>query len=222
MRIHAASARAIALAAMFAMPMAQGAEDETAGEALIRHFVDDVQTLSGRFEQSLLAADGEVLEDSSGTLEIQRPGRFRWAYNLPYEQVLVADGLNVWSYDVDLAQVTVKPQGEVLGSTPASLLGGSAEVLDDFEVVGSDVDRGTTWVRLKPRKQEGSFSGVDLGFTDGELSRMIFSDNLEQTTLVALFDVVVNEPIDGNHFAFTPPPGVDLVGMPLTGDASDQ
>jgi len=207
---------------MLTILTAHGAESESDGEALIRHFVDDVRTLSGRFEQSLLAADGEVLEDSSGTLEIQRPGRFRWAYDLPYEQVLVADGLNVWSYDVDLAQVTVKPQDEVLGSTPASLLGGSANVLDDFDVVGSDVDRGTTWVRLKPRRQEGSFSGVDLGFTDGELSRMIFSDNLEQTTLVALFDVVVNEAIDDKHFAFAPPPDVDLVGTPLTSEPPGQ
>jgi chaperone LolA len=163
-----------------------------------------------------------VLEESSGTLEIQRPGRFRWAYEQPYEQVLIADGLNIWSYDVDLAQVTVKPQAEVLGSTPASLLGGSAEVLDDFELVSSDVDRGTTWVRLQPRNQEGSFKDVQLGFTDGELSRMIFADNLEQTTLVALFDVAVNEPIDAGRFMFAVPPDVDLVGKPLARESSDR
>ncbi len=213
--------RWIAMVSLLVAPLAQALDNAAEeGHELLAHFMDDVQTFSGRFEQSLLDADGEVVEESSGTLEIQRPGRFRWAYDLPYEQVLVADGLNIWSYDVDLAQVIVKPQAEVLGSTPASLLGGSADVLDDFELVSSDVDRNTTWVRLRPRNPEGTFKDVQLGFTNGELSRMIFSDNLEQTTLVALFDVAVNEPIAADRFVFSPPPNADLVGTPLASEPS--
>jgi outer membrane lipoprotein carrier protein len=180
----------------------------------VQQFVSDVRSMSGRFEQSLVDADDEIVETSEGTFEILRPGRFRWTYTEPYEQVLVADGTNVWSYDVDLAQVTVKPQSEVLGSTPASLLGGSDRVLDEFKVVGSDEDRGTLWVRLEPRNTDTNFETVDLGFTDGVLSRMMLSDNLEQTTLVALFDVEVNAEIDPVRFRFTPPADVDVVGTP--------
>lgn len=186
-----------------------------AGRALVEEFVQDVDTMQGRFEQSLVDADDNVVETSSGTFEIDRPGRFRWTYEEPYEQILVADGRNVWSYDVDLAQVTVKPQAEVLGSTPALLLGGADEVLDDFTVVDRFEDRGTEWVRLVPEDADAGFTSVELGFTDGELSRMIFADNLEQTTLVALFDVRVNEPIDAARFEFTPPGDVDVVGEAL-------
>jgi outer membrane lipoprotein carrier protein len=193
---------------------ASAAYAETKGEELVQQFVSDVRSMSGRFEQSLVDADDEVVETSEGTFEILRPGRFRWSYTEPYEQVLVADGVNVWSYDVDLAQVTVKPQSEVLGSTPASLLGGSDRVLDDFRVVGTDEDRGTIWVRLEPNDTETGFETVDLGFTDGVLSRMMLSDNLEQTTLVALFDVEVNGEIDPVRFRFTPPADVDVVGTP--------
>jgi outer membrane lipoprotein carrier protein len=103
----------------------------------------------------------------------------------------------------------------VLGSTPALLLGGADEVLEDFAVVDSFEDRGTTWVRLVPEEAESSFSSVELGFTDGRLSRMIFADNLEQTTLVALFDVQVNGPLEPSRFEFAPPPGVDVVGEPI-------
>jgi chaperone LolA len=95
------------------------------GEALVNAFVTDVVTFSGDFEQSLIDPDGRLLETTSGTLEIQRPGRFRWVYEEPYEQWLVADGTNIWSYDVDLEQVTVKPQADALANTPALLLGGS-------------------------------------------------------------------------------------------------
>lgn len=190
-------------------------ETNSAGKELIRHFVNDVRTLSGSFKQSLVDANDDIVETSNGTFEILRPGRFRWTYTEPYEQVLVADGLNVWSYDVDLAQVTVKPQAETLGSTPAMLLGGSDGVLDDFDFVGSFSDRGTVWVRLKPKDAASSFDMVELGFSDGDLSRMIFSDDLEQTTLVALFDVKVNEEVDASIFNFTPPEGVDVVGKPI-------
>ncbi len=184
------------------------------GRQLVERFVQDVRTMRGRFEQQLVDENGEVVETSSGTFAIRRPGQLRWVYREPYDQVLVADGRNVWSYDVDLAQVTVKSQAEVLSSTPALVLGGSENVLEDFEVEASFEDAGTQWVRLVPRQPDSSFRSVELGFTDGTLSRMIFYDNLDQTTLVALFDVALNEEIDPATFRFTPPEGVDVVGTP--------
>ena len=196
--------------------LAAPADENGGGEQLIEQFVESVQTMSGRFEQSLVDANDKVVESASGTFEIQRPGQLRWLYREPYEQVLVADGLNVWSYDVDLAQVTVKPQAEVLSSTPALLLGGAENVLDDFTYDGSFEDRGTDWVRLLPKDPGSTFESVELGFNDAKLTRMIFSDNLDQTTLVAMFDVLLNEEIEADHFRFVPPDGVDVVGKPLT------
>lgn len=192
---------------------AQETRDE--GEILLEGFLQNVITLSGRFEQQLIDADNIVLEESVGTLDIRRPGQFRWSYSEPYEQVLIADGLNMWSYDVDLEQVTVKPQADALGSTPALLLGGSADVLEDFNYIGTFADRGTQWVLLRPKDTESGFYKVELGFTDGQLSRMLFGDNLEQTTLIALVDVEFNEHIDEETFSFSPPDGVDVVGAPV-------
>jgi outer membrane lipoprotein carrier protein len=203
---------------MFAVSSAATAaaqQAEVDGEKLLDHFLRNVQTMRGRFEQSLIDANDRVLESASGTFEIRRPGQLRWLYEQPYKQVLVADGLNVWSYDVDLQQVTVKAQADVLSSTPALLLGGSEHVLDDFTYGGSFKDRGTDWVRLLPRDADSNFDSVELGFSDGTLTRMIFEDNLDQTTLVAMHDVVLNKPVDAGHFRFVPPEGVDVVGKPL-------
>ena len=185
------------------------------GEALVNAFVNDVVTFSADFEQSLIDPDGRMLEKTSGTLEIRRPGRFRWIYEEPYEQWLVADGANIWSYDVDLEQVTVKPQAEALANTPALLLGGSGEAMQQFEHGGSFVESGLTWVRLLPIDTESGFRRVELGFDDGRLSRMVFLDNLEQTTLVVLKDVAVNAPIDASRFRFAVPEDVDVVGKPV-------
>ena len=189
------------------------------GEVLVNDFVQNVITLQGRFEQSLIDADGEVVERSSGILEIERPGRFRWAYSEPYEQWIVADGLNIWSYDVDLAQVTVKPQADALANTPALLLGGSAEALEQFRFDQSMIEAGTTWVRMMPVDTSSGFERMELGFFDGQLTRMVFYDNLDQTTLVALYDVKTNEPIEAEQFSFTVPDDADLVGVPLVAES---
>jgi outer membrane lipoprotein carrier protein len=209
----------VACGLLFSSALTAQQQDE--GERLIRDFLENIATLSGQFEQQLIDADDNVIEESAGTLDIQRPGRFRWSYEQPYQQMLIADGLNMWSYDVDLEQVTVKPQADTLGSTPALLLGGSTDVLEDFNYIGSFTDRGTVWVLMQPKDTESGFNKVELGFTDGSLTRMLFGDNLEQTTLIALIDVRFNEPIDEATFSFTPPEGVDVVGQPVAEPAAD-
>lgn len=210
----------IVIAFTGALANAQSSVDE-AGEALVNHFISNVITLQGRFEQSLIDAEGTVVEVTGGTLEIERPTRFRWSYDEPYEQWLIADGLNVWSYDLDLAQVTVKPQRVALANTPALLLGGAKDALEQFEFGGTTVEEVTTWVRLNPKDEKSGFNRIELGFIDSELRRMVFFDNLQQTTLVALSDVTINEPINAERFEFSPPEGVDVVGVPVTAEVSD-
>ena len=208
------------LFAMLAMASAAagapGDAAEEQGLELLQRYLEEMQTLRADFEQSLLDADGGLIESSRGSVVIRRPGRFRWTYTEPYDQLLVADGRNVWSYDVDLEQVTVKPQAEMLANTPAVLLGGGGRVLDEFEHVASETDeRGTVWVTLRPRNTDNGFDRVELGFDDGVLRRMLFRDNLEQTTLIALVEVSLNEPVDDELFRFDVPDGVDVVGEPL-------
>jgi len=186
------------------------------GQKLVNDFLTKVITFESRFDQTLQDADGTIIESTSGTLEIERPKRFRWSYAEPYEQWLVADGVNIWSYDLDLEQVTVKPQVEALANTPALLLGGSEDALEQFDFGDTTIEEFTTWVRLEPKNKDSGFNGVVLGFMEGQLRRMVFFDNLEQTTLIALHDVRVNEPIDSERFEFVVPVGVDLVGTPAT------
>jgi outer membrane lipoprotein carrier protein len=201
-----------------AVHSAETATDD--GEALVNAFVTDVVTFAGEFEQSLIDPDGRLLETTTGTLEIQRPGRFRWVYVEPYEQWLIADGTNIWSYDIDLEQVTVKPQADALANTPALLLGGSGEAMEQFEYDGSFEESGLTWVRLLPVDTDSGFRRVELGFYNRQLDRMVFFDNLEQTTVVVLKNVAVNEPIDDARFEFVVPDDVDVVGKPVAANLS--
>jgi outer membrane lipoprotein carrier protein len=209
----------LSLSALLQVAQAQVRNDDV-GRQLVDEFVNDVITLQARFEQSMIDSEGEIVERTSGTLEIERPGRFRWSYSDPYEQWLVADGLNVWSYDVDLAQVTVKAQAEALANTPALLLGGGDDALSQFRFEGSTIEDGATWVRMIPVDTSSGFERMELGFTGGQLTRMAFFDNLDQTTFVALHDVATNEPIDAERFKFKVPDDADLVGTPVVADES--
>ena len=197
------------------VPAAADELEEERGRELVDSFVRDVDTLSARFEQRLLDPAGELVEASEGTLDIARPGRFRWVYTEPYEQRLVADGRNIWNYDVDLAQVTVKPQAEALANTPALLLGGSDAALAEFEYVDGYEHAGLTWVRMRPLDTSSGFRQVELAFSGDVLTRMVFLDNLDQTTLVSLYDVVIDEPIEPSVFEVDLPPDVDVVGTPV-------
>lgn len=188
------------------------------GQLLVDRFVGDVVTFSANFDQALIDASGEVIERTTGTLEISRPGQFRWSYTEPYEQWLIADGVNIWSYDIDLAQVTVKPQADALANTPALLLGGSEDALEQFDYGGSYEETAMTWVTLVPKNTESGFMRVELGFSADTLNRMVFFDNLEQKTLVQFADVRVNGPIDSTRFEFEIPEDVDLVGTPAASE----
>lgn len=184
------------------------------GPALVSEFVNSLETFTASFRQSLLDEDGEVIERTEGTLEIRRPGQFRWDNTEPYEQWLIADGDNIWSYDVDLEQVTVKPQAVALANTPAMILSGDADSFEQFEFLDTYEEAGYVWVQMRPVDDAAGFTRMEMGFVDGELQRMVFFDTLAQTTLVQFADVRVNAAIDPSRFEFRVPEGVDLIGTP--------
>src|SRR6185312_4614027 len=109
-------------------------------------YLDGLTTLRTDFTQSVTDAAGKTTGGGRGSLVVQRPDHFRWDYR-PADgaagsggaaesgsvkdqgQLLVADGRNLWFYDRELAQVTVKPIGTALSATPIMLLSGSAGAL---------------------------------------------------------------------------------------------
>lgn len=198
------------------------ADDEQA-RALLDAFVTDVQLVSGSFSQTVTGSDGRVKERSSGRFAIERPARFEWLYRAPYEQRIVADGVNLWLYDVDLEQVTVRAQDNALDASPAGILGGGRDVLDAFEYQGSFETDGRVWVQLAALDEASDFRAVRLAFDEetGLLAAMELGDSLSQRTMIEFGDVAINVDVDPARFEFTPPEGVDVSGSPAgRGDAA--
>jgi outer membrane lipoprotein carrier protein len=193
--------------------LAGAALSAQAGEGADRaqHYLDELTSLSAHFSQTLIDPDGKTLQVSEGTLQLKRPGRFRWDYAPPNEQLVVADGKRLWLYDPQLEQVTVKTLDTTLGSMPAMLLGGTGKLLDAYDVAREYQEDGLSWVELAPRESQGDFARVRLAFAGAELQRMELTDNLDQVTQIELSDVKHNPTLADELFVFAPPPGTDVV-----------
>ncbi|MFN2301304.1 MAG: outer membrane lipoprotein chaperone LolA [Gammaproteobacteria bacterium] len=171
----------------------------------------EVQTLRADFTQSVVDADGETLQQVSGTLAVRKPGRFRWDYREPFVQVIVADGEDLWMYDEELAQVTVRPLDSTLALTPAMLLSGSGDLRAHSDVITLDDASGLAWVGLVPHQSDTEFEAVRIGFRGDELAVMELVDGFGQTTRIEFTRVARNVEIDDGVFRFVPPPGADVI-----------
>ncbi|MDH5276077.1 MAG: outer membrane lipoprotein chaperone LolA [Gammaproteobacteria bacterium] len=191
--------------------LALGASADDTGADRLHSYLASVQGMQGSFRQQVIDSRGRVIEDASGVVAMQRPGRFRWDYQTPFRRVIVADGERVWLYEADLDQVTIRKLTSGIGDTPAALLTGRESVLERFKVERSWTEGELALVRLIPRSEESDFAGVTLGFKGSELRQLLFDDRLGQQTRIDLSSVGTNPTLSPDLFRFQPPPGADVI-----------
>jgi outer membrane lipoprotein carrier protein len=198
-------------ALLLTLPLFAVAADN-AGYQRVERFLNGLQGLQAQFQQTLTDSKGIVTGESSGTLAIRRPNRFRWDYRRPNEQLIVADGSRIWLYDKDLEQVTVRRVDESLSATPAMLLSGEGTLSDNFKATQTQQEGAVQWVRLEPVRSDTDFKYVRLGFAGDALKFMQLADKLGQTTSLEFSKFERNPPLDPSQFVFTVPPGADVIG----------
>jgi len=180
-------------------------------------YLDGLRTLRTEFSQTVVDGKGEEVQKAEGKLTIVRPGKFRWELTPsgnPSAQLMVADGKNLWFYDRDLEQVSVKP-ATVLTATPASLLSGAGDVRTLFTVSSAGKRDGLDWVKVVPKTGDADFREAQLAFTRGELKRMVLKDKLGQTVRLDFATSARNVPVPDTEVQFSPPAGADLIGTPV-------
>ncbi len=203
---------AVALLLATTVAVADPAGDESA-QARVESALGSLTSLRAEFRQSVTDARGRVIEQAEGSMALARPGRFRWDYRVP-PQLIVSDGRTVWFHDVELEQVTIRAAAEALEGTPAMLLAGGASLRAEFAISDGGEREGLVWSVLAPRRAEGDFRELRLGFRGRELRRMMMLDRLGQVTRLDFDRIERNPALDAALFSFVPPPGVDVVGRP--------
>lgn len=185
------------------------------GREKLNEFFTSVDTMQAAFSQQVLDEKGQVRQASQGNVFLARPGKFRWEYATPDKHEIVADGKNVWVYDVELDQVTVKPMDKALASAPVGMLTQKQPVEKQFDVQEMEADGSKLeWFRLTPKKKDSDFTTMDLGVSANGVEEMILSDKFGQQTYIKFEGLRTNVDIDKGRFSFTPPAGVDVVGKP--------
>lgn len=182
-----------------------------AGIEALKAFLNQTQSAKARFAQMVLDKNLKPLQQAQGVMQFSRPGKFRWDYQKPYEQIIVGDGSKLWIYDKDLNQVTVRKLDRALGASPAALLAGSNELERDYVLTNSGNDNGLDWLDAVPKNRDTAFERVRLGFGKAGLQAMELRDAFGQVTVITFADMERNPRISPEVFRFTPPKGVDVI-----------
>lgn len=177
----------------------------------LERFFEEVCSLEAEFVQQVFGENGRLVQASSGHVQLKRPGRFRWEYEKPNAQLILADGERLWIYDPELEQATVKTVETALGAAPIMLLTGERPLAAEFEITPIERRDNLEWVRLRPKVQDTEFSRVILGLDEDGIKRMILHDQFGQTTVIRLFNVSTNAELSPDTFKFDPPVGTDIL-----------
>jgi outer membrane lipoprotein carrier protein len=182
------------------------------GTERLMDFFDKTSSMRAQFQQVVTDNQGQKVQEVSGTMQLLRPGKFRWDYNKPYQQEIVGDGERIWLFDPELNQVTVRNMSQAIGSSPAALLAGSKEVEKNFTLENlRDKDK-LEWVLAKPKDKDSGFDEVKLGFSKAGLERMELQDSYGNLTSIRFSRLERNPALTQQIFMFKPPAGADIVG----------
>jgi len=203
--------RRLAAAAALLLALAASAPAQAGAVAALREFLAQTKTARGEFTQQVTRGQAAAAPPSSGSFFFERPGKFRWIYARPYEQVLVADGERLFLYDKDLNQVTVRKVAAALPASPASILFGGSDFERDFVVTEAGTRDGVEWLKAVPRVKDSQFERIEIGFRDGAPAAMVLADSFGQVSRLAFSRFERNAKLDAQLFRFVPPAGADIL-----------
>ena len=182
-----------------------------AGLDMLRIFLQQTTTGKAHFAQIIVDKNMKQLQQATGTMHFARPGKFRWQYDKPYEQLIVGDGSRLWVYDKDLNQVSVRKLDQALGDSPAALLAGSNEIEKIYNLTNLGNQEGLDWVEAVPKSKENAFERIRLGFSSSGLQAMELRDQFGQATVIKFAEVERNPKLSPELFKFVPPKGADVI-----------
>lgn len=178
-----------------------------------KSFVSATKSAKGEFTQrqvKMMDGTAKVSNSSNGTFAFARPGKFIWAYQKPYEQLLQADGEKLYIYDKDLNQVTIKQLGNALGSSPAAILFGSNDLEKNFTLKEAGIKDGLEWLEATPKTKDTTFDRIGIGLKDGVPQAMELRDSFGQVSLLTFKKFEKNPAMAAEQFRFTVPKGADV------------
>jgi len=186
------------------------AADNNEAEMRLSKALKALGSVQVNFEQTVLNDNSEVIQQSTGSLAIQRPDKFNWTYKTPNEQQIIADGKDVWVYDVDLKQASIKPMDESLNNTPIMVLMNSKLLTQNFNINEVGQKKILYWVELTPKNKDAQFERLYFGLDKDKVMAMDLRDSFGQSTQIVFKDHRYNAIQDPSTFIFEATPDIDV------------
>lgn len=165
-----------------------------------------LKTFTGAFEQQVVDAQGEMLQEATGELILKQPNLMLWRVDEPDENLLVADGETLWFMDPFVEQVVASNQADSVANNPIILLtDGTNETWDQFVVTQQD---NTFTVSAKDPKTQ--VTQLTLSFESNTLASLSLTDRQQQISTLVFANVKQNMPISSDVFLFSVPDGYEL------------
>jgi outer membrane lipoprotein carrier protein len=184
----------------------------------LENFVKTTKSGKSEFTQSVTsparAGEAPRVKNSSGTFEFQRPGKFKFQYKKPFEQLILADGTSLWIYDADLGQASQRKQSAAFANTPAALIASATDLSalrNEFSLENAPEKDGLVWVSAKPKTADSTLQSVRIGFRSDQLQQLDITDSFGQRSLITFTTMQLNLSLPASSFQFTLPKGAELL-----------
>ncbi len=203
------------LIALYAVSMPASALN---GLESLENFVKTVKSGQSDFTQVVTspakAGEAPRVKSSSGTFQFQRPGKFKFQYKKPFEQLILADGISLWIYDADLNQASQRKQSAAFANTPAALIASATDLSalrNEFTLENAAEKDGLIWVSAKPKSADSTLQTVRIGFKADALQQLDITDSFGQRSLINFTAMQPNVSLPANSFQFALPKGAELL-----------
>ena len=177
---------------------------------LIQEQYQSIHSFSGRFIQSSYRADTETgPKKAEGLVSYKRPGKMRWLYEAPEEQLLVTNGQTMWLYDPLLENVTIQKLEKITEGTALSFLLGLGNLQADFIHRGISknllIGKDGLILELEPKKSTANLAFIQLNVHPEtyNLQSIALMDQQNNYRTIQLINMKYNLEIEDIFFEFT-------------------
>lgn len=176
--------------------------------AQIQQRYQEISSFKGDFVQQNYISQNPKPRQATGVVTYTRPGKMRWDYHKPNEQLLVTDGTTLWLFDPLLENVTVQALEKVTPGTPLSFLLGVGNLKEDFEHRSVTQDLVETddvlVVELKPKNSIAALDFIQLAIDPQtfDFKKIVLVDLQGNYRLISFENMQYNLSLDVSQFNF--------------------
>lgn len=186
---------------------------EANAQSILDDIRKDLTSLNANFVQYEIDANENVSEKLGGQVWLKTPNQFKWEYEEPSPQLILANGESVWIYDEDLEQVTIKKQQST--QNPIYVLLNKKQTEDNFNLelleINEDNKEGEHWIEMTPKKPGDDIKKVWLGVDNNNLKMIKLKNQMDNIVIFEFENIIKNPELAEGFFTFDIPEGIDVI-----------